>query len=229
MSFLVYLSLPPLFFALLISYSSLIRILITKDNFSFFLAGILTYLFFHTVYRKSQNLSKIYILLHELSHAIAGVLKGNRIKKIKISKNYGYVSFSKKPDKLTTIFPYIFPILNIIFAVVYVGINIIFNLSLYKFFLFIQASALMFHILNTFEISLTSQSDFKKFGGRFLSLIIISVLNAFIVALIIITLFPDSTIIKEFILNTVENYIKIILSALKIIVKLLLFVLKLCL
>ncbi len=227
MSFLVYLTLPPLCLALLISYPTFLKILITKNDFHFFSAGIIAYTLLHLIYRKSTTLSKIYIFFHELSHAIVGFLKGNRIRKIKISSKSGYVSFSKRPDKLTTILPYIFPILNIIIALAYFIFTIISGSSHYRLFLFLQASALMFHILNTFEISTTPQSDFRRFGGRLLSLTIIFASNALIIPLITLSLFPDPAVLKSFTLNTVANYTKIISALLKVAIKLCLFI-KLC-
>lgn len=203
--------------SILFSYPILIKMLFYLNGFSCFATGIMLYFLIHIFWGNSKIISQIYIISHELSHALAGIISGNRIKKIKIFKDRGYVSFSRNPDKFTTIFPYLFPFYNILTATISLFVYLFWNLFNYKIFLIIEGFCLSFHIINTFSIILTPQSDFKKLGGRFKSFFMIIFVNSIIVYIITIAFFPNKKMVLTLIDNIFYNYILIVKSFLKLI------------
>lgn len=204
---------PPLLISLIISFPLLFRLLFKKNDFVFFISGILIYTLIHIIYRNSKIISKLYIISHEISHAFAGIIKGNKIKKIKISSRAGYVSFSRKTDSVTAIFPYIFPLYNIALTLIYAIVYFIFKLSSHRLFFLLNGMAIMFYTLNTFQLIFTDQSDFVKFGGRFKSFLFITTINPLVTAIFIMMIFPDYAVSRMFFLKLSESY----LNAVKII------------
>ncbi|MCX7641082.1 MAG: M50 family metallopeptidase [Elusimicrobiales bacterium] len=210
MNIIIYLFYPPFIIAMLFSYPLLLKLISNTKNFYSFIFGVISYITIHLIWGNRKLINKLYIISHELSHAIAGVLQGNSIKKIKIYSNKGYVSFKKKPHSLTIIFPYFFPLYNILLLILYALYFYIFGNFNHILFLFIQGFTLSFHILNTLHIISTHQSDFKKFGGKFKSIITIISANLIIISIFIITFFINKQNISSFIKNIIYNYISII-------------------
>lgn len=196
---------PTISIAFLLSFPIVLKIANHKYSYHF-LSGVVIYIIIHNISKFNSLINKLYIISHELSHALAGILKGNKIKKIKISDTKGYVSFSKKPDKFTTIFPYIFPFYNILILLLYFLIFLVTEINLYVFFTFFEGFFLTFYIINTISIILTPQSDFRKFGGRLKSIFFITMLNICIVMITLVIIFPEKNFVYELITELIKNY-----------------------
>lgn len=100
--------------------------------------------------RKTTVLQVVYILFHEISHAIAALISKGEIYEIKVNRNFGYVK-SDKNNLIIRLAPYLLPLLPIL-SVAFVGIvKLIFKIYFYeldhffldKFFLLVT-SALFF-------------------------------------------------------------------------------------
>lgn len=198
--------------AVILSYPLLTKMLFYRYGFQIFAGGFLLYFLIHIFFGKNKIINILYIISHELSHAIVGILQGNRIKKIRIFDKYGYVSFSKKPDKLTALTPYILPFYNIILAVIFLFVYLIWNRFNYSLFLFLEGVFLSFYLINTLSILLTSQSDFKRFGGRGKSLFTIILSNSVIVYFLVLSFFPDKEMLVILMENIASNYLLIMKS-----------------
>ncbi len=200
----------PMIIAVLISYSQIISLF--KENIKnsfFFLFGFIFYIIIHLQKNKPKILNYIYIFAHELTHALVGILTGNRVRKIKINSKYGYVSFENKVNKITAIAPYIIPFYNFVIAILYLFFYKT-NTSLHVFLLF-NGFFLSFHILNTIDSITINQRDFKESGGRFIATILIILLNIFLTAVIIqLLISEEKKNIEVFIKNCITYYILIL-------------------
>lgn len=158
-----------------------------------------------------KGLSYIYVLSHELTHLIFGVFSGNKVKKIMVKPSKGYVSFKENPNPITAISPYIFPLYNVIIFLLYIIISHFIKKDFFTIFLTLQGFFLSFHIINTIDVISLNQSDFKKTGGRVISILIIILSNIVITALIINFLISnDKKMIYQFIKSCMVYYILII-------------------
>lgn len=210
MNIIIYLFfVPTISLAFLLSFPIILKIT-QYQNFPYFILGILSYIIIHNISFFNSFINTFYIISHELSHALAGILKGNKVKKIKISNTSGYVSFTKRPDKFTTIFPYLFPFYNILTLAIYLLISITTKKNFYSLFVFLEGFFLSFYLINTISLTITPQNDFRKFGGRLKSFFFITTLNVCIVLTMLILIFPEKKLIIEFVKKTIENYILII-------------------
>ena len=116
-------------FPLVISLISILLDILTKsisanfklDNFLWFIGGCSFYFFLFLTTPKPY---KIYVLGHELTHAIWAILMGKKVSKIKISKKGGYVEISKS-NFWISLSPYFFPF--------YTFVLILLSLFLYFF------------------------------------------------------------------------------------------------
>lgn len=210
MSILIYfLFIPTVSLSFLFSFPLIFKLIQAKELL-YLILGTVFYTILHNISALNNFINALYIISHELSHALAGILKGNKIKKIRISNKYGYVSFSKKPDKFTTIFPYIFPFYNILVLAIYLLLSITTRKKLYPYFVFLEGMLLMFYILNTISVITTPQNDFKKFGGRIRSVFFIITLNICVVMATLVLIFPEKKLIIELSKEIIKNYFSII-------------------
>ena len=195
-----------------------------KITFPFTL-GFLIYIPFH--HYESTN-SYLYVLSHELTHAVAAVLNGVKVKKISVKKNSGYVSISKN-STFISLAPYFIPFYAIIAGLVYFAADCAVDLSKYRaIFAAIIGFLTSFHLINAIDITFSGplQSDLKKAGGKIFSFLTLIFLNCLILIIIFKILFPDLIALKiyankiwitsakiiEFILSTINSLILRIIS-----------------
>lgn len=219
---------PILFVSIFISLPIVFKNLHIKNFFSFFLYGSLLYLVIHIVPNKKKDyfLSFIYILAHEVSHALAGLIRGNKVKRIKLTPNEGYVSFIKKTDRFTAIFPYIFPFYNIFTCFIFF-IKYIFSKHLsYPIFIFLQGFFLTFHIIHTILLLPTPQDDFRRFYSFLISILFIVSVNIFIAVIIVSLVNMDTKTIYMFVKSVFNNVIFIIVNVFKILYQAIALVMK---
>lgn len=202
----------PLILAFLLSFSYIISLLFKNRVETFFLfSGFLFYLFLH--FKTNFKASRIYIISHELSHAFMGMLKGNKINRIKIKKNSGYVSFRYKTDFLTTIAPYILPFYALLLIVLYFSLSFITDISKYRLiFITLEGFFIAFHIVNTaYVMSSSLQSDFKKTRAIFFSYTVVFLSNIIFIVILLKLLFPQELSIFIFLKKSFFNF-KIIIN-----------------
>lgn len=208
----------PLILALLISYKYLLVILKQNSFHSFFfISGFLIYLFFHSRNKFSNIINYLYTFSHEISHALTGLITGNRIKKIKIKKHTGYVKFKKKVNLITVLAPYILPLYNTVIMIIYYALTA-YKPEFSKYFpafVFIQGFLFSFYINNTLEVIKIKQHDFKYTGGYYNSVTVILAVNLILVFAIIYITIPNNLNIKfffKYLFNTYINIYKTIIS-----------------
>ena len=188
-------------FPLVISLISILLDTLTKsisanfklDNFLWFVGGCSFYFFLFLTTPKPY---KIYVLGHELTHAIWAILMGKKVSKIKISKKGGYVEISKS-NFWISLSPYFFPF--------YTFVLILLSLFLYFFnynnfhnniFYFLLGFTWFFHILFTIDALKIKQTDVTV-HGKFFSYFIILFMNILLINIGLI-LFSDINITNLF-------------------------------
>ncbi len=174
-----------------------------------FTIGFIVYIPFHFY---SKHSSYLYVLAHELTHAVAAILNGIKIKKISVGKNNGYVTLSRD-NLFISLAPYFIPFYALIISAIYFVAGEFTDLSKYRMiFVALIGFFTSFHIVNAIEITFFGplQSDLKKAGGRIFSFLIIILLNCLALILIFKALYPDLIRLEELLQGTLLNSKKII-------------------
>lgn len=142
--------------------------------------------------------TRLYILAHELTHALWAILMGGRVNKIYISKSNGYVKLSKS-NFWITLAPYFFPFYTFIFIFIYWFISIFLNVNDYNVLWFSGVGLTWgFHIFFTIEALMQKQSDITE-NGRVFSYTIIYSINILLINIWIVIFKPLT--IKNLYLN----------------------------
>ncbi|AKL97427.1 hypothetical protein [Endomicrobium proavitum] len=158
------------------------------SKYTAFWIGIFCYIVFQIAFYKPL---RTYVFGHELSHALAGVLSGARIKKFKVGKESGSVTLTK--DNLwITLAPYIFPIYTFAIILVYVLLGWFCDIKpFYAIFLFFAGFSIAFHIALTIYILGIEQPDLKVYGV-FFSYVVIAAVNIITFALLMTFAFAEA-------------------------------------
>ncbi|OEG71807.1 hypothetical protein ATZ36_12635 [Candidatus Endomicrobiellum trichonymphae] len=166
-----------------------------------FWIGILCYVVFQVILYKPM---KTYVFGHELSHAIAGILSGARIKKFNIRKESGSIVLTKD-NVWITLAPYFFPIYTYIVIIIYIFLGWFVNIKqFYGYFLFLAGFSIAFHVALTTYILSIEQSDLRIYG-TFFSYIIIFMANIAVFVLLAALVFPDDIGVKDICLRVFGN------------------------
>ncbi len=159
-----------------------------------FWIGIIVYMLFQAVFLKPM---RTYVFGHELTHALAGVLSGAKIKKIKISKTGGSVTLTKD-NIFITLSPYFVPFYSLIIITVYMVLSWFADTApFYPYYLFLSGAALAFHFALTFYAISMGQEDLKSYGV-FFSFVFICFVNCIVISLVFILIFPTYIELKTF-------------------------------
>jgi len=194
LKFLIGLLLLPLCVAALRSVLSLLYAIKPGDMGAVPLAGwwlvggfALWLVLFYALPRPTRS----YVLAHELTHAIWGLLMGARISKIKVSKNSGYVSLSKT-NFLIGLAPYFFPFYTMCVILVHFALSFFIALDRYELF-WLAAIGLTwgFHLTFTIATLMTHQPDIAEHGSLF-SYAVIFLFNVLGIGLWIVAVTPLS-------------------------------------
>lgn len=114
----------------------------------------------------------IYVLGHELTHAVWAWLFGAQVRKLKVTSGGGHVVITKT-NFLIALAPYFFPLYAVLVVVVFVIGHLIWNwaqfLALFDLFL---GAAYAFHLTLTAHILKTRQTDITEQGYLFSAVII---------------------------------------------------------
>jgi len=125
------------------------------------------FLFWIFVYFTVPLPIRTYVLAHELTHAIWGMLMGARIFRMQVSRDRGSVTMSKS-NFLITLAPYFFPLYTVIVIVSYYVLSIFYDVSRYHlFWLSLVGFTWGFHFTFTISTLLQHQSDIKVYGAVF--------------------------------------------------------------
>jgi hypothetical protein len=168
-----------------------------------FWIGVICYIAFQIVLYKPM---KTYIFGHELSHSIAGLLSGAKIKKFNVGENSGNVVLTK--DNIwIALAPYFFPIYTIIIMIAYVCLGWFIDIKqLYGYYLFLIGFSISFHIALTIYILTIEQPDLKVYGV-FFSYVIILAVNVVVFTFISALTFEDAISVKNVLFQAYHNII----------------------
>jgi Peptidase M50B-like len=114
----------------------------------------------------------LYVLGHELTHAIWAWLFGGQVKKLKVTSSGGHVIITKT-NFLIALAPYFFPLYVVIIVAAFALGNFIWNWKHYLVaFHLLVGAAYAFHLTLTFHILKTQQSDITSQGYLFSGVVI---------------------------------------------------------
>jgi hypothetical protein len=171
----------------------------------YFILGAITYLLVHAVIFKP---SYLYILSHEVMHAIAALLSGGRVKSIKVSSRGGSVSTTKS-NILIALSPYFFPLYTIIVVLLWLLLEYFLKTGPdYSIFLFMTGFTLAFHIVLTIDFLKIRQTDLLHAGYLF-SICLIYIINLMIIGFIFSMVFKSmvfSAFLQDTYMRTKEIY-----------------------
>lgn len=159
------------------------------------LAGALACLAFHWTGRGGR----LYVTAHELTHALAAVLTGIRVRKISVRKNSGYVLLDST-NAFISLAPYFIPFYTLSVSAAYWAAGRFWELSQYRpWFLAAAGFTLAFHLLHTADtLAGPVQSDLRKAGGPVFSLPLLLLLNCLGLAAALKLLFPELLSLKAY-------------------------------
>lgn len=108
-----------------------------------------------------------YILAHELTHALWGMLMGARVGRIRVKADHGSVTLSKT-NFLITLAPYFFPLYTCVVLLVYGVLYLFLDVQPYTlFWLGLIGFTWTFHVTFTINALLQRQTDIEQQGRIF--------------------------------------------------------------
>ncbi len=114
----------------------------------------------------------VYVVGHELTHALWTWLFGGRVKKIKATSQGGHVIITKS-NFLITLAPYFFPFYAFLVVLIFLAGHLIWDWSRYQiWFHLLLGAAYAFHVTLTIDILRTRQSDIEQEGYLFSAVVI---------------------------------------------------------
>lgn len=152
---------------------TLARVREWDNSILFFLGGII--LFF--ILDKLTPLKRVYILSHELSHALFSVSFGGKVQELKVKKNKGWVKLTLQ-NFLVKLAPYFFPLISFFISLIYFLLLVIsaqFR-RFYPIYILLLGFSLTIHFWGNWQAIRLGQSDIEK-TGKFFSFIFISGAN----------------------------------------------------
>lgn len=172
----------------------------------FFLLGAGVYLFIH---KYIYNFSRLYVLIHELTHAMAALICGHKVQSLKVNEDNGNVKLTGV-NVFILLAPYILPMVSVFVVILYFLLALFIEptetyrrvfVSLFGFFT-------MFHIAHTYKaLTEAQQSDVQLAGGSIFSFSFIVIVNVVIIVLLLELLFPGVVpvwqIVRDIFNNTV--------------------------
>lgn len=132
---------------------------------------------------------RMYVLGHELTHAIWGFFTGSKVGRIKVGSDGGYVNLSN-PGIFTTLAPYFVPFYVLVVLLARLISGFFIDMAPYKLpWLFVIGMAYGFHVVYTVRSLLERQPDIREFG-RVISYSLILFANLIIFGLGIVAVSP---------------------------------------
>ena len=160
-----------------------------------FIAGAVVYAGVHYGY---YDFSRPYVFAHEMTHALAALLCGFRIKDVSVGQDSGYVKMDRC-NAFVVLAPYFVPAYTLAAAFVYAMANLFVDLTPYRqVFLFVIGFCTAFHVTQTFKTLFEAdQPDLKLAGGKIFSVVMITLANLVVLALVLKALFPEAVSLAE--------------------------------
>ena len=110
---------------------------------------------------------RTYVVAHELTHALWGLLFGARVRNLRITPTGGSVSISR-PNLLITLSPYFFPLYTVIIILVRALLGLVLHpVPLPLLWLFLVGLTWGFHVCFTVQSLMTEQPDIHEYGRLF--------------------------------------------------------------
>lgn len=154
----------------------------------YFVAGGLTYLVAHLLFKK-PILS--YVVAHELTHALFAMLCGGTVKSFHASERGGRVIISKS-NFVITLAPYFFPLYTFIALLLYwLAHAADAQATTTHVLIFISGATFAFHLILTFIFLQTDQADIREQGAIF-SYPLIYLFNVVFTALLLYIYLADN-------------------------------------
>ena len=123
---------------------------------------------------------RMYVLGHELTHALWGLIFGARPSDVKVSESGGSVRLTKS-NFVITLAPYFFPFYTfVVIVVALITYAFLRPLPFLPFWMFLIGFTWAFHVLFTLETLTRRQPDVKLYG-RVFSWVVILLVNVFLV------------------------------------------------
>ena len=158
-----------------------------SKNQSYFLTGAVIYLVVHSIFYKPTYL---YILGHELTHALFTWLCGGRVTSFRATFRGGRVTTTKS-NFLITLGPYFFPVYTVLISCAYFFVSLFSGTGSHaSVFIFLIGFSWAFHIVLTIHFIKMEQPDIMRMGTLF-SIVLIYLINLIIVAFILGLFFPE--------------------------------------
>jgi hypothetical protein len=139
------------------------KIIYKPDVPYYFLAGGLTYLTMHLLFKKPIL---TYVFGHELTHALFAVLFGGSVKSFQAGERGGRVTITKT-NFVITLAPYFFPLYTFFMLVIYWLAVATDARGVAGGIIFLTGVSFAFHLVLTFSFLQTDQSDIQEHGYVF--------------------------------------------------------------
>ena len=158
-----------------------------------FVLGAAVYALIHY---KFYDFSRMYVFGHELTHAVAALLCGVRIKDIHIGRESGYVKM-QRTNTFIVLAPYFVPGYVVLVAALYAWLSLFVDLTPYRqIVLFVVGFLMTFHFIQTFHTLWDAeQPDLQMAGGKFFSCVTIVLANMLVLAIVLKILFPQEVLL----------------------------------
>lgn len=144
--------------------TTLVTVRYMPDNPYYFLAGGLTYLSIHFLFKKPVL---AYVIGHELTHALFALLFGGAVKSIHASDRGGRVTLTKS-NFIITLAPYFFPLYTFLALLLYWTARAADARSVTgDVLIFLSGATFTLHLALTFIFLQTDQNDIREEGAIF--------------------------------------------------------------
>ena len=164
-----------------------------------FAAGLILYLLLQQLLSKPL---RTYVFGHELTHAIAGILSGAKVKSFNVSSSGGSVVMDKRTPFIS-LAPYFIPIYAFALVALYWLCGFFIDVQkYYGIYAFGCGFTLAFHYALTYFALVKGQSDLEHYG-KFFSLVIILVALCFSTLIVLKVVFCQQISISDFIAQNI--------------------------
>jgi hypothetical protein len=156
---------------------------------------------------------RTYVLGHELTHAVWGVLMGAKVGRIKVGQQGGHVELSKS-NFLISLAPYFFPFYTAIVVLIWFGLSFFFDVAAYQlWWMGAVGFTWGFHVTFTLYMLSQRQPDILE-NGRVFSYVVIYLANLCFVSLWLVAMgAPDLSGLKVLFLEETSVVYSILCDA----------------
>ena len=195
--------LPTLCFMLVETGTILVHVL---GNFKSVLSFVLGAGIYAVIHYTWYDFSRIYVFMHEMTHALAALCCGSRIKDVSVGRESGYVKMDKA-NVFIVLAPYFVPGYVLITVFVYMIGDLFVDLTPYRqVFLFLMGFFTSFHFIQTFKTLFEAdQPDLKLAGGKVFSVVMIVSANLVVLAVLLKGVFPESVSLRQASFNVIRG------------------------